>query len=226
MQYYNLKIAIFLKNNLQNYEAYEKIGNLISFAMLKNENLKELHEKNIYKNYVYCNLYPIEKDSYYKRNQVYQFDIRGIEIEKMMKLKQVLNSVENEDFKVINVRFETSEQRKINKLITLTPVIITMPKGDYDIQDDMDFIKKRILDNIQKKYKELYKSNIEVDFIEEIRKINLKPIKIPYKNIHMLGNKFEIKVKEDPISQNLAYLMLAIGCGEKNSLGFGFCKAK
>lgn len=37
MQYYNLKIAIFLKNNLQNYEAYEKIGNLISFAMLKDE---------------------------------------------------------------------------------------------------------------------------------------------------------------------------------------------
>lgn len=30
--------------------------------MLKNEKLKELHEKNIYKNYVYCNLYPIEKD--------------------------------------------------------------------------------------------------------------------------------------------------------------------
>ena len=42
----------------------------------------------------------------------------------------------------------------------------------------------------------------------------------------MLGNKFEIKVKEDPMSQNLAYLMLAIGCWEKNSLGFGFCKAK
>ena len=50
MQYYNLKIAIFLKNNLQNYEIYEKIGNLISFAMLRNQNLKELHEKNIYKN--------------------------------------------------------------------------------------------------------------------------------------------------------------------------------
>lgn len=60
----------------------------------------------------------------------------------MMKLKQVLNSVEDENFKVINVRFETSEQRKINKLITLTPVIITMPKGDYDIKDDMNFIKK------------------------------------------------------------------------------------
>ena len=25
MQYYNLKIAIFLKNDLQNYETYEKI---------------------------------------------------------------------------------------------------------------------------------------------------------------------------------------------------------
>lgn len=42
----------------------------------------------------------------------------------------------------------------------------------------------------------------------------------------MLGNKFEIMVKEDPISQNLAYLMLSVGSGEKNSLGFGFCMAR
>ena len=65
-----------------------------------------------------------------------------------------------------------------------------------------------------------------MDFIENIKKINRKPVKIPYKNINILGNKFEVQIKEDPMSQNLAYLILSTGILEKNSQGFGFCKAR
>lgn len=226
MQYYNLKLSVILKKDIRAEEAYEKLSNLISYAMLKDNNLKLLHEENKYKNYVFCNLYPVEKDSIYKCNNVYYFDIRGIDLKMLMKLKQVLNVAENENFKVIQASFETSMQRKITKLITLTPVIITTEIGDYDIKYDLDFVKNRLVANIQKKYKSIYNTEADVDFIKEIIKTNKKPMKIPYKNIHMLGNKFEIMVKEDPISQNLAYLMLSVGCGEKNSLGFGFCMAR
>ena len=59
MKYYNLKIETLLKENLNNTQTYEKISNLISYAMLKEETLKKLHEENTYKNYVFCNLYPI-----------------------------------------------------------------------------------------------------------------------------------------------------------------------
>ena len=226
MQYYNLKLSVILKKDIRAEEAYEKLSNLISYAMLQDNNLKLLHEENKYKNYVFCNLYPVEKDSIYKCNNVYYFDIRGIDLKMLMKLKQVLNVAENENFKVIQASFETSMQRKITKLITLTPVIITTEIGDYDIKYDLDFVKNRLVANIQKKYKSIYNTEADVDFIKEIIKTNKKPMKIPYKNIHMLGNKFEIMVKEDPISQNLAYLMLSVGCGEKNSLGFGFCMAR
>lgn len=226
MQYYNIKVTVLLKNDIKNEESYEKISNLISFAMLKDENLKLLHEKNTYKNYVFCNLYPIQKEKIYKKNNIYHFDLRGIEQQKIMKLKQVLDHIENENFKVIHIIFETSIQRKISKLITLTPAIITTSKGDYDIKENLEFVKNRFLDNIQKKYKEIYHTDINIDFIKQMEKINRTPVKIPYKNIHMLGNKFEMEVKDDPMSQNLAYLMLAIGCGEKNALGFGFCMAR
>ncbi len=226
MQYYNLKLSVILKKDISSEEAYEKLSNLISYTMLKDNNLKLLHEENKYKNYVFCNLYPIEKDSIYKCNNIYYFDIRGIDLKLFMKLKQLLNIVEDKNFKVIQVNFETSIQRKITKLITLTPVIITTKIGDYDIKDNLEFVKNRLVANIQKKYKAIYNIEADVDFIKEIIKTNKKPIKIPYKNIHMLGNKFEIMVKEDPISQNLAYLMLSVGSGEKNSLGFGFCMAR
>lgn len=120
---------------------------------------------------------------------------------------------------------ETSTQRKIQKLITLTPTIITTEKGDYLIGDDLEFVRQRMIANIQKKYNQIYNEKIDIDFIKEIKQTNNKPIKIPYKNIYLLGNKFEITVKEDPISQNLAYLALSIGLLEKNAEGFGFCRA-
>lgn len=226
MNCYNLKVIVLLKQNLKNEETYEKISNLISYAMLKDKNLKEIHEKNTYKNYVFCSLYPVQKDGIYKQNNIYSFDLRGLEFSKIMKLKQVLANVENEYFKIIQINLQNHEQIEINKLVTLTPAIITTPKGDYDIKDDINLAKSRILANIQKKYKNIYNTEINVDFIKEIKKTNRQPIKIPYKNINMLGNKFEIEVKEDPISQNLAYLALTIGVLEKNSLGFGFCMAR
>lgn len=120
---------------------------------------------------------------------------------------------------------ETSTQRKIQKLITLTLTIITTEKGDYLIGDDLEFVRQRMIANIQKKYNQIYNEKIDIDFIKEIKQTNNKPIKIPYKNIYLLGNKFEITVKEDPISQNLAYLALSIGLLEKNAEGFGFCRA-
>ena len=226
MNCYNLKVIVLLKQNLKNEETYEKISNLISYAMLKDKNLKEMHEKNTYKNYVFCSLYPVQKDVIYKQNNIYSFDLRGLEFSKIMKLKQVLANAENEYFKIIQINLQNHEQIEINKLVTLTPAIITTPKGDYDIKDDMNLVKNRILANIQKKYKNIYNTEINVDFIKEIKKTNRQPIKTPYKNVNILGNKFEIDVKEDPMSQNLAYLALTVGILEKNSLGFGFCMAR
>lgn len=226
MQYYNIKVAVLLKNDTQTFENYEKISKLISASMLKDQTLKQLHEENRYKNYVFCNLYPIEKDGIYKAGNIYTFQIRTIDFKLGLKIKQVLNNFQNEEFKVIVSDLETSTQRKINTLATLTPAIITSDKGDYLINNDMQLVKERILANAQKKYNQLYNEKIDMDFIKSIKQTNNKPIKIPYKSINILGYKFEIEVKDDPISQNLAYLILSVGLLEKNAEGFGFCKAK
>lgn len=226
MQYYNLKVVTLLKNDINNIEVYEKLSNTISKVMLKDKQLKELHEKNEYKNYVFCNLYPVEKNGIYKKGNIYTFDIRFIDLKFAVKMKQLLEKNEDEKFKIIMSNLETNVQRKIKTLITLTPTIITTQKGDYQINDDLELVRTRILSNTQKKYKQIYKEKVDVDFVKSIKQINNNPIKIPYKNISILGNKFEVAIKEDPISQNLAYLVLSIGLLEKNAEGFGFCMAK
>lgn len=225
MQYYNLKVVVMPKQDIKNEEAYEKIAKLIANAMLKDENLKQVHEKNEYKNYVFCNLYPVQKSGIYTAGSMYTFDIRFINLSIAMKMKQFLSLIQNVDFKIIMSNLETNSQRKIKKLITLTPAVITTEKGDYKIDNNMQLVKERILANTQKKYNQIYNTKIDIDFINEIRQINQKPVKIPYKNIYMLGNKFEITVKEDEMSQDLAYLVLSVGLLEKNSIGLGFCRA-
>ena len=206
MQYYNLKLIVMPKTEINSNSVYENISKLIARTMLQYDDLKELHEKNEYKNYVFCNLYPVEKDGIYKTDKLYTFDIRFIDLKMAMKIKQKIEKVDS-DFKIIMTNIQTNTQRKITKLITLTPSIITTETGSYKISDDMEFVKKRMLDNIQKKYNNIFDTDIKEDFI------------------NLLGNKFEIEVKEDPISQNLAYLALSIGLLEKNALGFGFCRA-
>lgn len=225
MQYYNLKLVVIPKKDIKNEEAYEKISKLIANAMLKDEGLKQTHEKNEYKNYVFCNLYPVQKSGIYTAGSMYTFDIRFINLSIAMKMKQFLSLIQNEDFKIVMSNLETNSQRKIKKLITLTPAVITTDKGDYKIDNNIQLVKERILANTQKKYNQIYNEKVEVDFINEIKQTNQKPIKIPYKNIYMLGNKFEITIKEDEMSQNLAYLALSIGLLEKNSIGLGFCRA-
>lgn len=225
MQYYNLKVVVIPKQNIKNEEAYEKISKLIANAMLKDEELKQIHEKNEYKNYVFCNLYPVQKSGIYSAGSMYTFDIRFVNLSIAMKIKQFLSLIQNEDFKIVMSNLETNSQRKIKKLITLTPAVITTDKGDYKIDDNMQLVKERILANTQKKYNQIYNEKVDIDFINEIKQINQKPVKIPYKNIYMLGNKFEITIKDDEMSQKLAYLVLSVGLLEKNSIGLGFCRA-
>lgn len=226
MVYYNLKVMVVPLSDIQHERTYEKLANLLSLAMLQDPQLKELHEKNQYKLYHFCSLYPFEKDGVYRKGRMYSFDIRFVEMNFALKMKQLLAIVKSPEFKVVMSHMETNEYRKIHKLVSLTPSIITTLKGDYKIEGDMNLVKQRLIAGAEKKYQLIYGDILKADFIESIRQTNIKPIKIPYKSIHFLGYKFEIDIKQDEASQKLAYVLLSTGALEKNAIGFGFCKAR
>lgn len=223
---YNLKVIVQLKQDIKYENTYEIISNYIAKAMLLEDNLKELHEKNCYKLYTFCSLYPFEQSGIYEKNKLYAFDIRYMKMEFGLKIKQLLKFVKDENFNLISTNIETNEYRKINKLISLTPAICTTNKNDYKINGDLNLIKTRLIAGAEKKYYQIFNNKVSCDFIKSIKQTNMKPIKLPYKSIHLLGNKFEIEIKEDEISQKLAFILFATGILEKNSQGYGFCKAK
>lgn len=89
-------------------------------------------------------------------------------------------------------------------------------------------LQKRLQDNLEKKFKDIYGKAIDIkqSFIQRIDVINKKPISFKYKNVHLLGNKFKIAVNEDEKSQQLAFIALGMGMGEKgSSVGAGYCHA-
>lgn len=222
MVYYNLKVVVMLKRDILHLETYQKISDFIAYAMLQDDITKNLHETNCYKMYNFCSLYPLEKDGIYKCGNMYSFDVKFVDLNLVMKIKQFLTVITNSCFKVVIADIKVYRYKKITKLISLTPCIITTKKGDYKVDNDIELIKNRIISGVEKKYQLIYKEKMKADFIQDIIKTNRTPIKIPYKNIHFLGNKFEIIVKDDELSQKFAHISLATGILEKNSQGFRF----
>ncbi len=224
MNYHELVVTIQLKKDITNDETYNFLNSLINNAMLYDEQLRDKHKKNEYKFYTYSSLNPIEKDRIYKKDRIYIFNIRSIDKIFLTKLKRVLPLAEVEA-KIIATEIKSYSQKFITKLATLSPVVATMPENRYWRKESgLEELTTRICKNAIRKYNQYFNEQIpeETIFIQSIAQTNFKPIKIPYKQGNLIGNKFEIGVKEDKLSQDLAFFMKATGALEKNTIGCGY----
>ncbi len=197
--------------------------------MLLDKDLKEVHPKKQYKNYVFNSFYPIERDKFYKKDRLYIFNIRGLSKEFIDKIETCLCNLESNDFNVISTSKKEIKQRYIKELYTQTPLIITVDDKPWLQKDgDLDLFKQRLEDNLEKKYKSFFNEDIDVKdkFINSIEFKNRKPMHYNYKNgIKLLANKVSIQIEDNEEAQKVAFLARAVGLGEKNSaIGAGFCK--
>lgn len=218
-------VTVLLKNNLPYQNCQETIGKLISYSMLCDAQLKNLHEQAVYKYYSFDSLFPIEKDGTYKQNKVYVFHIRVVQKDFSEKLKRCLSGTENDRFKILATELRKFSPRFINLLYTVTPCIVTKDGGPFKPDDDLTFLKKRLEINAEKKYKVLYGQRLDSsDFIERIVVISRNPTVTRYKGMSYLGAKLQVYIRSDEASQKLAALVALAGLGEKSSsLGAGFC---
>jgi len=229
MEFYELTATTLLQEDIIFTESNEKIGNLINAAMHLDAELAEKHRQKGYKNYVFCSLYPIEEDKLYKAGRIYIFRIRSLERNFTIRMKQLLSKVKNSSFKVLASEAKTFKQRHISELYTITPAVATVDNRNWVAGDDFLLLQERIQMNLEKKYKAFFQEELQPtqSFIQHIELVNQKPMGIKYKNTSFIGNKFRLRINEDPISQGLAFVALAAGILEKNSsAGCGFCSAR
>ena len=224
--YYELTVTTLLQNDIGFTESGEKIANLISAAMHLDNELAAKHVQRGYKHYVFNNLYPIEADKVYKAGRAYIFKLRSPDAGFINKLKGLLYHVDSTEFEIMAVAVKSKKISFIEKITTITPVVITVDDKNWVSGDDVMLLMNRLHANLEKKYKAFYNEEPEAvqNFAHRMEILNKKPIAHKYKNIKMIGNKLCIWVNDDEASQKLAFTAMVCGLGEKNSsAGMGFC---
>ncbi|GAA0182532.1 CRISPR-associated endoribonuclease Cas6 [Clostridium sediminicola] len=226
MKYIELTTTVMLKRQIYFADSGYIIGKNINKLMLLDKELKELHPKKDYKNYVFNNFFPLEKDKFYKKNKLYIFRIRGLNLEFMQKVYSCLQILDSDDFEVISVAKNEIEQKCIKELYTVTPMIVTEDNKPWLQNDDLELFISRIEANLEKKYKSFFNEDIDIKgrFIKSLSFKNRVPMYFNYKGIKLLGNKVSIQIQNNEEAQKIAFLATAVGIGEKNSsVGAGFC---
>lgn len=230
MEFFELIVTVMLKKDIFFADSGYIIGKNINKLMLLDEVLKEIHHKRQFKNYVFDNFYPLEKDKIYKKDKLYVFKIRGIEDDFMKKIHNCLSNFKTYDFEVISTAFNKIELDKIGELYTVNPVIITIDNKPWLQKDDISLFKDRLEANLEKKYNNFFNSRIDLKdrFVKNIKFRNKYPMYFNYKGgIKLLGNKVSLDIEDNEDAQKAAFLALAVGIGEKNSVvGAGFCSGK
>ena len=228
---YEVKITLFLKTDIEYKNIHEKLASNVNKALFEDDKLKNIHMDKQYKPYVIGNLYPFDpKSKIYKSNQIYILTIRSVDKEFLSLLTRCLKFSNKLDFNVIASEFNEVRINYIESVFTLTPALISITDENNKIKNwvnsdgSLDFVKKRIKGNLEKKYFQLFGEKITApdDFINMIEIQNKVPIVFDYKNSKFFTNKFKIVFNNDELSQKLAFLAFGVGLLEKNSLGFGF----
>ncbi|AWI05770.1 hypothetical protein [Clostridium drakei] len=230
MNFYELRIKVKLSQNMDLIEVPYNIGVFINNSMLKTALLKKIHEEKFYK-YVYDTFYPMEKDKLYKKDKIYYFRLRSMNIQLLNKMAIAIYNHDYNNIKAIDVDLKVQEVDKINEIYTLKPAIVTIDSKPWLKEKySVDLLMKRLNDNLEKKLNQIGEECEVVglgSFINGIEILNKFPMKYRYKSINLLGNKVQIKVNEDKLSQKKALIAVALGLGEKgSSLGAGFCEYK
>lgn len=235
MKYFELICTAYIKKDISYENSFEILSKYISYSMHQSE-LKYVHDKDGFKHYVYGGFLPIEKDKLYKKGSTYKFSIRSIDEKFIDTLsKSLRQNIDNENLLIVSTDKKVIKQFFISELYSATPVVVSTSNNKYwTMQESSDILQlqKQLHDNLEKKYKDYFKEEIEVvqNFIQLLEIKNQKPQNIQIhknnKKIRLFGNKFRIVPNEDEVSQKLAFMAMACGLGEKNSYGGGFCLGK
>lgn len=224
MKVYQIRVKIYLLKNIKYNDIQTEISRYIDETMAKSEKFLALHRRNEFKNYCFDSFYPIEDDKVYKEGKMYTFTIRTTNDNLATFLTKEMANNFNDSIKGITTEAKIIPKKFIEKIYTLTPIIIKTDSGYWKGNLSLDDFERRIKENLIKKYNEINNTKIEEDFelYDSIEFKNKKPVSINYKNIKLLGDKIAINISSEPLAQELAYLSLGTGVGEINSRGFGY----
>lgn len=224
MNIYELKIKVYLLENIKINETQNYLAYFIDSILVKNKTYEKMHEQNTYKYYTFDSLYPLAKNGFYESENVYNFRIRTIDYKLAKYLSDNIDKHRTKEMQGLTVEIKILKQHLIKKIYTLTPLVIKTDNGYWKNSLNLNEFEQRIKVNLIKKYNTLFKCKLDENF-QLYNCLNLKnkvPVSRKYKNITLLGDMVELEISENETAQNLAWLAVGCSLGELSGRGFGF----
>lgn len=225
MKVYELKLKVFILQDIDLKESREVICELIDRSLVRTNEMLGIHNNNQFKFYNFNNLYPLEQNKVYKAGNIYNLIIRTVDEKLVNHFKKYLANEYTDSIKALTLECRVIPKRHIDRIYNITPAVAKFEGGYWKEITSLECFEKRIKENLIKKYNVLFDTKIDEDFdlFSFIRLDNKKPIPCSYKSITLLGDKMTLNISENAMAQELAYLALGTGILEMGSRGLGFC---
>lgn len=223
-------IKVYLLSDIPQNQIHNVIAEYIDSYFLNDVKYMEFHEKNIDKLYVFDSPVPLAEQGIYKADAVYQFRIRTVDSELADYFAGGLANHQSKRMKGLVRTIRIIPPKVIERVYSITPIIIKDPEGKGYWRDCMTFeeFEKAIKSNLIRKYN-VYtgeKVSEDIQLYNQIELLSKGAIGIPYKGITLLGDKISIMVSENEQAQKLWYFALGAGVCEMNARGCGFLQYK
>lgn len=222
---YNLNCKVYLLQNIELINMLKEISHMVDVALCSTDTMIKFHEENQFKNYCISGFKEIERDRIYKEGKVYSFSIRCISKEFAEFLCRQLSKADTNTMKGLVCDYKVIPHMYIDRLYTVTPAVVQIQEGGYwRNKITIDEYERLLFENSVKKYNSITGDKLDENFklYDTISFLNKVPIKTNYKNVQLLGDKIELTINSDERAQAVAYMLLGVGLGCRNSRGYGF----
>lgn len=227
-QIYQIDVKVYLLKTVTYHDMQQQITQFIDQVMAKKEELLTLHNTNCFKYYCFSGFKTIQREGIYQEGTLNSFSVRCLDKELAEYLAYELANHTSLTMKGLTCQSKIVKTGLIQKLYLITPAVLKFEDGYWRKNHSLEEFQERIISNTLRKYKEYTQEELEqpVKLFTNFRLLNKIPIKTRYKNIHLLGDKFELIIAEDEVSQKLAQFLLGAAIGELNARGYGFLNYK
>ncbi|KLU76887.1 CRISPR-associated endoribonuclease Cas6 [Clostridium botulinum] len=228
MEIYEEKVKVYLLNDISKEDVIIKNAQIIDKTLCRDEQYSIFHEENKFKLYCFNGFYPLEKSGVYKKGRIYDFNIRTVDKKFAKFIRGNLVNEYTEYIKVLTIQERIIQQRYIEKIYSIMPVILKTPKGYWKRNLQLEDFEKLIKVNLIKKYNQYYGTKIDENFslYDNLIFDNKKPVPIKCKNITLLGDKITLYISGNEMAQKLAQFALGTSIGENSARGAGYMNYK
>lgn len=224
MNVFEISVKVFTLKEIPFNESSIYVTRFIDMCMAQNEKMREYHDAKCFKEYTFDNLFPLASKEYYEKNTIYNFRIRTINEKLAEYFLEKLQNFYNEDMKGLTVEIKKLPKRIIEKVFSLTPIVMKNDEGYWKYCMSFEKFEERLRANCMKKYNYFFeeKEKDNIPFYTNLIFKNEKPTPVLYKGITLRGDKVELIISPDEKSQQIAYMLLGTGLLENCTRGCGF----